>query len=88
MNPESRYLRELRMRAGRHLAPDFPARVLHDARVRQRRSQRNKLTVITAALCVLLAVSAHWVMTAATDRHNQAMWAKEVQQIAVLEQTI
>ncbi len=88
MNPEHRYAPELRRRAGRHLPPDFPSRVLHDANERMRRSQRNRWTAITAALCVAIVLAAHWVGRAMANRQNLEQWSKAAQQIAAMEQTI
>jgi len=88
MNPEADYVRELRLRAGRHLPPDFARQVIHDARRQRRRTQRNRLTAITAALCVAIVLAAHWTVTARTDSQNLALWSKAAQQITVLEQTI
>jgi hypothetical protein len=85
---EARYTREMRLRAVRHLPEDFPNQVIRDARARNRRSQRNRLTVITAAICVALAVAVHWTITARTNATNLEMWSKAANQIAALEQTI
>jgi hypothetical protein len=88
MNPEADYIRELRLRAGRHLPPDFARQVIHDARIQRRRIQRNRLTAITAALCVAIVLAAHWMATVRSDRQNLALWAKAAQQITALEDTI
>jgi hypothetical protein len=88
MDLEERFVIEMRLRAGRQLPADFPSRVVRDARLHQRRSQRGKLTVITTAACITLAVAAHWLMTARTNRENLQQWSKAAQQIAVLEETI
>ena len=88
MNPESEYLKTMRLRAGKSLPPGFARDVICDARSRGRRSQRNRLTVLTAALCVALVLGVHWMITIQTNRRNLEMWSKAASQIAVLEQTI
>ncbi|MGO9057079.1 MAG: hypothetical protein ACLQU2_06780 [Candidatus Binataceae bacterium] len=88
MNPEEHYVRASRLRASKHLPPDFAGLVLRDAKARRQRSQRNRLTVITAALCVALVLAAHWMMTARTDRQNRELWSKAARQITALEETI
>jgi hypothetical protein len=88
MNPEEHFVREMRLRAGRQLPADFPSRVVRDARLRRQSSQRNKLTAITTAVCIGLAVTAHWLITTRTNRANLEQWSKAAQQIAVLEETI
>lgn len=88
MNPETNYLKEMRLRAGSHLPPDFAAVVTRDAQVCRRRAQRNRLTAMTAVLCVALVIAVHWVMTAQANRKNLEMWSKTANQITVLEETI
>jgi hypothetical protein len=88
MNPETLYLNQMRQRAGGNLPPDFARKVIRDAQVRRRRSQRNRLTAVTAVLCVALVLAVHWVMTARTNRKNLELWSKAADQIAVLERTI
>jgi hypothetical protein len=88
MNPERRYLMEMRRQAARHLPPDFSSQVVRDARLYQRRSARNRLTLITTALCIAAVLAAHWIVKARADRQNLEQWSKAAQQIAALEQTI
>jgi hypothetical protein len=88
MSPEEHFVREMRLRAGRQLPADFPSRVVRDARLRRHNSQRNKLAAITTALCIGLAVAAHWLITAHANRDNLEQWSRAAQQIAVLEETI
>ncbi len=88
MNPEARYMHELRRHAQRHLPPDFARQVVRDAKARQWRSQRNRLTVATTALCIAIVLAAHWMIKARTDRRNLGQWSKAAQQIAALEETI
>jgi hypothetical protein len=88
MNSETDYVRELRLRASRHLPPDFARQVIHDARTQRRRTQRNRVTAITAALCIAIVLAAHWMITARTDRQNLELWSKAAQQITALEETI
>lgn len=88
MNPETNYLKEMRMRAGSHLTPGFATSVMRDAQARRRRSQRNRLAAMTGALCVALVIAVHWMMTAQTNRKNLEMWSKAARQITVLEETI
>jgi hypothetical protein len=88
MNPEGRHLMELRRRAARHLPPDFSSQVVRDAKAYQRRSARNRLTLITTALCIAAVLAAHWIIKARIDRENLEQWSKAAQQIAALEQTI
>jgi len=88
MNPETRYLHELRRRAAMHLPPDFPNQVVRDAKARRLRSQRNRLTMITTAVCIAVVLAAHWMIKTRTDRRNLELWSKAVQQITAVEQTI
>jgi len=88
MNPEADYARELRLRAGRHLPSDFARQVIRDARKQQRRTQRIRLTAVTAALCIATVLAAHWMITARADRQNLELWSKAAQQITALEETI
>jgi hypothetical protein len=88
MNPEGRYVQELRLRAGRHLPLDFSTQVMQEARARVRRSQRNRLTVATAVVCLAIVLAAHWITNGWTDRQNRELWSKATQQITALEQTI
>jgi hypothetical protein len=81
-------MRELGLRAGRLLPPDFSRRVLEDARAQHQRSQRNRLTVITAAVCIAVVLASHWILKSRTDRQNLEQWSKAAQQIAALEKTI
>jgi len=88
MNPETRYVRELRRRAALHLPPDFPNQVVRDAKARRLRAQRNRLTVITTAVCIAIVLTAHWIIKTRTDRQNLELWSKAAQQIAAVERTI
>ncbi|HKD65910.1 MAG TPA: hypothetical protein VKB84_03650 [Candidatus Binataceae bacterium] len=88
MNPETHYLRELGVRAGRKLPPDFSSQVMRDAKARRRRSQRNRWTVITVALCIAIALAAHWINAARINRTNLELWSKAAQQAAALEVAI
>lgn len=88
MNPEEHYVHASRLRAGKHLPPDFARQVLRDAQAHRQRFQRKRLAAITAALCVALVLAAHWMMTARTDRQNRELWSKAAQQITALEETI
>jgi hypothetical protein len=88
MNLEARYLMALRRRAAQHLPPDFCSQVVRDAKVYQQRSARNRLTLITTALCILAVLAAHWIIKARIDRQNLEQWSTAAQQIAALEQTI
>jgi hypothetical protein len=88
MSLEEQFVREMRVRAARRLPADFPSRVVRDARRLRQRSQRSRLTLITTALCVALAVAAHWLMTLHTNRDNLEQWSRAAQQTAALEETI
>jgi hypothetical protein len=88
MNPETGYLNQMRLRAGNNLPPDFAREVIRDAQVRGRRSQRNRLTAVTAMVCIALVLAVHWMMTARSNRKNLELWSKAAGQIAVLDQTI
>lgn len=88
MNPEADCVRELRLRASRHLPRDFTRQVMRDAQQRQRRTQRKRVTAVTVALCIAVVLAAHWIVTARADRQNLEQWSKAARQITALEETI
>ncbi len=96
MKIESLYIEHQRRYARTQLPPDFARRVIEDALEDARRRSdgvaglalRLRLMAITGALCVMGAVSMHWIQTRYTQEQNLQTWAITAQQIRVLEETI
>ncbi len=93
MKIESLYVDQQRRFARTQLPPDFARRVIEDARhqstgIAGLAAVRLRLMAITGALCVMGAVSMHWIQTQYTQEQNLETWATTVQQIRVLEESI
>lgn len=92
MKIESLYVEHQRRYARAQLPPDFARQVIEDARRRtvgiDGVAVRLRLMAITGALCVMGAVSMHWIQTQYTQEQNLQTWATTAQQIRVLEESI
>ena len=92
MKIESLYVDHQRRYARTQLPPDFARRVIADARHQTAGvagvAVRLRLMAITGALCVMGAVSMHWVQTQYTQEQNLQTWATTAEQIRVLEESI
>jgi hypothetical protein len=91
MKIESLYLEQQRRYARTHLPPDFARCVIDDARRNAGvagLAVRLRLVAITGALCVMGAVSMHWIQTQYTQEQNLQNWTTTAEQIRVLEESI
>jgi hypothetical protein len=88
MNPERRYLEAARRRAQSQLPSDFAERVIRDADYRRRRLHYSRLTVITAAACLAVAVASHMALRAVASNANMATWNETQQQVIALEESL
>lgn len=88
MNPERLYAPEIRRRAEEQLPPDFARMVLAAGDSYRHRRERNRITALTTAVCLGIALVTHYVMTTHNDRRNLEQWSKAAQQVSALEQTI
>jgi hypothetical protein len=91
MKIETLYVEHQRRYARTQLPPDFARRVIEDARHHSGVASpgvRLRLMAITGTLCVMAAVSMHWVQVQYTQEQNLQTWATTVEQIRVLEESI
>jgi hypothetical protein len=91
MKIESLYLEHQRRYARTQLPPDFAQRVIEEARRNAGvagLAVRLRLIAITGALCVMAAVSMHWIQMQYTQQQNLQTWATTAEQIRVLEESI
>jgi hypothetical protein len=91
MKIESLYVEHQRRYARTQLPPDFAQRVIEEARRNAGvagLAVRLRLIAITGALCVMAAVSMHWLQMQYTQQQNLQTWATTAEQIRVLEESI
>lgn len=91
MKIESLYVEHQRHYARTQLPPDFARRVIEEARQNAGvagLAVRLRLVAITGALCVMAAVSMHWIQMQYTQEQNLQTWATTAEQIRVLEESI
>jgi hypothetical protein len=91
MKIESLFVEQQRHYARTQLPPDFARRVIEDARRNAGvagLAVRLRLVAITGALCVMAAVSMHWIQLQYTQQQNLQTWATTAEQIRVLEESI
>jgi hypothetical protein len=91
MKIESLYLEHQRRYAGTLLPPDFARRVIEEARHNAGIAPlavRLRLIAITGALCVMGAVSTHWIQMQYAQQQNLQNWTTTAEQIRVLEESI
>ena len=91
MKIETLYVEHQRRHARTQLPPDFARRVIEDARSKTGvagLAVQLRLMAITGTLCVMAAVSMHWVQVQYTQEQNLQTWATTVEQIRVLEESI
>jgi hypothetical protein len=91
MKIESLYAEHQRRYARTQLPPDFAQRVIEEARRNAGvagLAVRLRLIAITGALCVMAAVSMHWLQMQYTQQQNLQTWATTAEQIRVLEESI
>ena len=91
MKIETLYVEHQRRYARTQLPPDFARSVIEDARRNAGMAGlavRLRLIAITGALCVMGAVSMHWIEMQYTEQQNLQTWATTAEQIRVLEESI
>ena len=91
MKIETLYVEHQRRYARAQLPPDFARSVIEDARRNAGMAGlalRLRLIAITGALCVMGAVSMHWIEMQYTEQQNLQTWATTAEQIRVLEESI
>ena len=91
MKIESLYVEYQRRYARTQLPPDFARRVIEEARQNAGvagLAVRLRLVAITGALCVMGAVSTHWIQMQYTQEQNLQTWTTTAEQIRVLEESI
>jgi len=91
MKIESLYVEHQRRYARTHLPPDFARSVIEEARRNAGvagLAVRLRLIAITGALCVMGAISMHWLQMQHTEQQNLQTWATTAEQIRVLEESI
>jgi hypothetical protein len=91
MKIESLYVEHQRRYARTQLPADFAQRVIEEARQNAGGAGlavRLRLIAITGALCVMAAVSMHWIQMQYTQQQNLQTWATTAEQIRVLEESI
>lgn len=91
MKIEALYVEHQRRYARAQLPPDFAQRVIDDARRNAgvaSLAARLRLVAITGALCVMGAISLHWIDLQYTQQQNLQTWATTAEQIRVLEESI
>ena len=91
MKIESLYVEHQRRYARTQLPPDFAQRVIEEARRNAgiaSLSVRLRLVAITGALCVMGAISMHWIQTQYAQQENLQSWTRTAEQIRVIEETI
>jgi hypothetical protein len=91
MKIESLYVEHQRRYARTQLPPDFAQRVIEEARRNAGvagLAVRLRLVAITGALCVMAAVSMHWIQMQYTQQQNLQTWTTTAEQIRVLEESI
>ena len=91
MKIETLYVEHQRRYARMQLPSDFARSVIEDARRNAGMAGlavRLRLIAITGALCVMGAVSMHWIEMQYTEQQNLQTWATTAEQIRVLEESI
>ena len=91
MKIETLFVEHQRRYARTQLPPDFARSVIEEARRnagRVRLATRLRLVAITGALCVIGAVSTHWLQMQYTEQQNVQAWTTTAEQIRVLEESI
>jgi hypothetical protein len=91
MKIESLYVEHQRRYAQTLLAPDFARNVIEEARQNAGvagLALRLRLIAITGVLCVMAAVSTHWIQTEYAQQQNLQNWTTTAEQIRVLEESI
>jgi hypothetical protein len=91
MKIESQFVEHQRRYARTQLPSDFARRVIEEARQNAGAAGltvRLRLVAITGALCVMAAMSMHWIQLQYTQQQNLQTWATTAEQIRVLEESI
>ena len=91
MKIETLFVEHQRRYARTQLPPDFARSVIDDARRNAGRAGlavRLRLVAITGVLCVIGAVSTHWLQMQYTEQQNVQAWTTTAEQIRVLEESI
>ena len=91
MKIETLYVERQRRYARTQLPPDFAQRVIEEAQQNAgiaSLSVRLRLVAITGALCVMGAVSMHWLQIQYAQQQNLQNWTRTAEQIRVIEETI
>jgi hypothetical protein len=91
MKIESQFVEHQRRHARAQLPPDFARRVIEEARQNAGvagLALRLRLVAITGVLCVMGAVSMHWIQMQYTQQQNLQTWTTTAEQIRVLEESI
>jgi hypothetical protein len=82
------YLEDIRRHASKHLSPTFAHDVIQVASLRRRARIQLQVVAVTASICILTAVSVHWVRTEFAERRNLEAWNRIAAQVRVLEESI
>jgi hypothetical protein len=88
MNTSKLYMEHMRHRARAHVPPNFARKVIQTAERRRHARVQFRVAAITGAICVLTAISVHWVRTDLTQRRNLEVWNQTAAQVRVLEESI
>jgi len=91
MKIEQLFVEHQRRYARTQLPPDFARRVIDEARRGAGIAPlmvRLRLIAITGVLCVIGAVSTHWMQMQYTEQQNVQAWTTTAEQIRVLEESI
>jgi hypothetical protein len=88
MKISTAYMEEMRRRAREHLSPTFARNVIQAAAHQRRACLQLRIAAVTAVVCIVTAISVHWVRTEFTERRNLEAWNRAAAQIRVLEESI
>ena len=91
MKIEQLFAEHQRSYARTQLPPDFARRVIDEARRNAGIAPlavRLRLIAITGVLCIIGAVSTHWMQTQYAEAQNVQAWTTTAEQIRVLEESI
>jgi hypothetical protein len=88
MRSSKAYLEEMRRLASKYLPPTFAHDVIRASADRRRARIQLRVAALTASICILTAVSVHWVRTEFAERRNLEAWNRIAAQIRVLEESI
>jgi hypothetical protein len=87
MKISRRYIEDARRRGYDHLSATFARDVIHAAGKRHKRAQL-RVAALTAAICIGVAMSVHWLRTDLTERKNLEAWKTTAAQTRVLQESI